>query len=444
MPNLKKILILLAVLFVGAAGYYFTFGSQKITDELKAQVELQLQTLQKNGFAIEDRKIEAKQEHFVLHYADPVKIGRYFRSKNIDLSNEDAEALKGLKIGVDLSYLDGAYSAVSADLYPIAFPFSTLQEATPGEKIMMEKIIQEKIFLAHIDINKLFTAFKGYLKDIDTIFESEDPVTLVSKGFKFEGTYDEQFLTSSSNTIKQLSIATRSGIKFVLDKLEGEYEQEGKSIYDFTSKYKVGKLLFRDETNRGITLKELDFKASGEAEKGLASSHFKFKLKSADINEPQGKHLFEDLTSKASLKNISIAALDKMEQLDPDDDEGFNAAFKEFLAGGIVLKVDEFSAKKVREADKGKMVDGFDINAVVKIDKVTNFKQLEENPFALLNIIDTTMHLEFSNELYLVLQKRPELAIAMILFTPVSKGDKMVFDIEYKDGALKINGQPIL
>ena len=444
MPNLKKILILLAVLFVGAAGYYFTFGSQKITDELKAQVELQLQTLQKNGFAVEDRKIETKQEHFVLHYADPVKIGHYFRSKNIDLSNEDAEAFKGLKLGIDLSYLDGTYSAVSADLYPVAFPLSTLQEATPGEKIMMKKIIQEKIFLAHIDINKLFTAFKGYLKDIDTTFESEDPVTLVSKGFEFDGTYDEQFLTSSSNTIKQLSIATRSGTKFVLDKLEGEYEQEGKNRYDFTSKHEVGKLLFRDEIDRGITLKKLTFKASGKAEKGLASSHFTFKLKSADINDALGKHLVEDLTSKASLKNISIAALDKMEQLDPNDDEGFNTAFKELLAEGITLKVDEFSAKKVREADKGKMVDGFDMNALVKIDKVTNFKQLEENPFALLNIIDATMHLEFSNELYLVLQKRPELAIAMILFTPVSKGDKMLFDIEYKDGALKINGQPVL
>ena len=442
--NMKKILILLAVLFVGALGYYFTFGSQKITDELKAQVELQLQTLQKNGFAIEDRKVEAKQEHFVLHYANPVKIGNYFRSKNIDVSDEDAEALKGLKVGVDLSYLDGAYSAVSSDLYPVAFPLSAVQEATPGEKLMMNRIIQEKIFLAHIDINKLFTAFKGYLKDIDTTFTSQDPITLVSKGFKFDGTYDQQFLTSSSNTIKQLSIATKSGTKFVLEKLEGEYEQEGKNRYDFTSGYKVDKLLFRDKINRGITLKKLTFKASGEAEKGFASSHFTFNLKSADINEGLGKHLLENLSSKASLENISIAALDKMEQLDPNDKEGFNTAFKEFLAGGIVFKIDDLSAKKVKTADKGKMVDGFGINAVVKIDKVTNFKQLEENPFALLNIIDTTMHLEFSNELYLELQKRPELAIAMILFTPVSKGDKMVFDIEYKDGALKINGQPLL
>ena len=441
---MKKILILLAVLFVGALGYYFTFGSQKITDELKAQVDIQLQTLQKNGFAVEDRKIKAKQEHFVFHYSDPAKIGRYFRSKNIDLSNEDAEAFKGLKIGVDLTYLDGVYSAVSADLYPIAFPLSSLQEATPNEIKIMEKIIREKIFLAHIDINKLFTAFKGNLKDIDTTFESEDPLTLMSKGFKFDGTYDEQFLTSSSNTIEKLSIASKSGGEFILEKLEGEYEQEGKSVYDFTSKYKIDKLLFRDEMDRGITLKKLTFKTSGEAEKGLASSHFKFKLKSADINEPQGKHLLEDLTSKVSLKNISIAALDKMEQLDPNDDEGFNAAFKELLAEGITLKVDELSAKKVREDGKGKMVDGFDINALVKIDKVTDFKQLEENPFALLNIIDAAIHLEFSNELYLVLQKRPELAIAMILFTPVSKGDKMLFDIEYKHGALKINGQPVL
>ncbi|MEA3456848.1 MAG: DUF945 family protein [Campylobacterota bacterium] len=441
---MKKILILLALILVGGAGYYFGFGAEKATEALKAQVEIQLQTLQKNGFAVEDRKIEAKKEHFVLHYSDPARIGRYFRSKNIDLSNEDAEAFKGLKIGIDLAYLDGVYSAVSADLYPVAFPLISVQEATPGERIIMERIIREKIFLAHIDVNKIFTAFKGHLKDIDTTFKSVDPITMVSKGFKFDGTYDEKLLTSSSNTIKHLSIATGSGTKFILEKLEGKYEQEGKSSYDFTSKHKVEKLLFRDEIDRGITLKKLTFKASGKAEKGLASSRFDFNIKSADINEPLGKHLFEDLDSKVSLENISIAALEKMEQLDPNDEEGFNEAFKELLAEGIVLKADEFSVKKVKDTERGKMIDGFDINAVVKINKVTNFKELEENPFALLNIIDSTMHLEFSKELYLLLQKRPELAIAMILFAPVSKGDKMLFDIEYKHGDLKINGQSAL
>ncbi len=438
---MKKILILLAVLLVGGAGYYFGFGAEKATEVLKSRVNTELQTLQGNGFEIQDRKIEAKKEHFVLHYSDPVKISHYFKSKNVDLAFEDAQILKDMKIGVDLSYLDGAYSALSADLYPVAFPSSILQQAESEEKKMMKKIIQEKIFLAHIDINKLFSAFKGYLKDIDTTFESEDPLRLQSKGFTFSGAFDGKFLTSSSNEIKKLSISSKSGIVFDIEDLKGEYEQSAKSLYDFNTEYSIKKILLRDESNQGATIKDLVFAFSGKAKDGLASSDFSLHAKSADINEPRGKRFLEDVVSKASLENLSITALEKMEQLDENDTKGFDEAVQELFAKNITLKVDEFSAKKVKEGDSGKMIDGFSVSSTVKLNKITNFKQLEENPFLLLDMIDATMHMEFSDALYITLQKQPELALAMLLFSPVSKNDKKVFDVEYKNGKLKINGK---
>ncbi len=438
---MKKILILLAVLLIGGAGYYFGFGAEKATDILKSRVNTELETLQKNGFEIQDRKIETEKEHFVLHYSDPIKISHYLKSKNVDLSLEDAQAFKGLKVGVDLAYLDGAYSAVSADLYPVALPPSVLQEADEEERKVMEKIIEEKLFLAHIDINKLFSAFKGNLKDIDTTFESEDPLTLKSKGFTFAGTFNDKLLTSSSSAIKNLSISTKSGIKLLIEDLSGDYEQSGKSTYDFDSEYRVKKILLYDETTLGATIKDFTLASSGKAKDDLTSSNFSLHIKSADINEPRGKHLFEDLVGKTSLENLSISAIDKMGQLDENDTKGFDEALKELFAKDITLKVDELSAKKVREGDTGKMIDGFSINSIVKFKKITNFKQLEKNPFALLDVIDATMHMEFSDALYLTLQKRPELALAMLLFSPVSKNGKMIFDVEYKNSKLKINGK---
>ncbi|MEA3492552.1 MAG: DUF945 family protein [Campylobacterota bacterium] len=441
---MKKILSIAAVLFVALLGYYTIFGSGQVIELLKKQVDAKVQTLQQNGFSIEERRVEDKSEHFVIHYRDPVMISRYLQSQKVDITAEEAEVYRGLKIAMDITYLEGIYSAISADIYPVAFPHSVATEATPQEKKMLTKVIEEKIFLAHIDINKLFTDFKGYLKDIETTFDGEDPLTLVCKGFKFDGSYDDKRLSSSSNEIKRVALQTKSGGKFLLEKLEGEYEIEGKSSYDFKSQYSIKSLLLRDEDEMGVTLDKLAFKSSGEAKKGFASSKFKFELDSIDIKEAKGMHFFEKITSKSSIENISIAAVEKMQKLDSNDTEGFNAAFKEMLAEGITLRVDELSAKKVRDSKSGEMIDGFDINTLVKIDKVTDFKHLEENPFAILEIIDATMHMEFSDKLYLALQKRPELAIAMIILTPVSKDGKMIFDIEYKDGAMKINGKPIL
>ncbi|MEA3419871.1 MAG: hypothetical protein U9Q90_10790 [Campylobacterota bacterium] len=439
---MKKTLILLALIIVMALGSFFSFGSGKITDKLKTEVDTQLQILQKNGFVIEDRKIKKKGEHFVIHYADPARISDYLKTQNVDFSPEEAESLKGLKVAADITYLDGFYSAISADLYPLAFPDSVMEQATPKDREIMEKILREKIFLAHLDINKLFTEFRGSIKDIDTTFESQDPLTIISKGFTFSGTYDDHLLTSSSSDIKQFNLQTKSGIRIAVDNLHGEHEQKGG--YHYTSNYQIDKLVIHDENGRGAELKKGTLKSTGESKNGLASSGFTLNLESAEINEPQGKHLFHKLTSETTLENLSVAALDKMQQLDENDTEGFNSAFKELLAAGITLKVNKLSAEKVMESGNKEMIDGFDINAVVKVDKITDFKQLEENPLALLGIIDARIHLEFSDKLYIALQKRPELAMAMILFQPVSKDGKMIFDLEYKKGALKINGKRAL
>jgi len=440
---MKKILILLAVLIAGGIGYYFGFGSAKVTEALKARVETELKVLQNNGFGVEDRKIEAKREHFIIHYADPDKIARYFRSKNINLSDEDAYSFKDLKIGVDLDYLKGAYSAVSADIYPVAFPPALIRVETRQGRSELDRIAKDKVFLVHIDLNKLFTSFQGRVKDIDERFKDVETTKIVSRGFKFGGTFSRDLLTSSSNTIEKLSITEDHEAGFTLEKLKGSYALDDKSIYNFSSNYTVGKIFLQDEHGQSITLKNLIFDTHGKAEKGFASSSASFKLSSADIHADHEEHRLEEISGKFSLENLSIAALEKMEQLDANDTEGFNQAFKSLLAQGIVLKMDEFSAKKIRDRD-GKMADGFSINSIVKIDKVTDFKQIEENPFALLDIIDLSMHIELSDEIYIILQKQPEFAIVTLLFTPLSKDHKQLFDIEYKNGALKINGKPII
>ena len=440
---MKKLLIASVIVLAAGVGFYFTFGEAKLAKELKSRVDTQLQVLQKNGFEIEDRVVESKKEHFVIHYADPDKIAHYLRSKNIDLSDQDADSLKGLKVGVDLSYLKGAYSALSADLYPIAFPPALIRVENERGRNNLVRIAREKIFLAHIDIDKLFSSYKGYLKDVNETFKDIESVTIVSQGFKFSGTYNEHFLTSANNSISKLSLTDSHNEGFALESLEGSYEQNGKSIYDFTSGYTVGKLLVRDANGYGTTLNQLNLETSGKSEKDLASSFLNFRLASVDIRERQGKHRLEEITGKFSLENLSITALEKMEQLDENDTAGFNQAFELLLSKGIVLNMEDFSAKKLQNGS-GEMVDGFSTNGLVKIDKVTDFEALKSNPFLLLDIIDAKVHMELSNAFYLTLQKRPEFLILSLLFTPVSKENKQIFDIEYKHGSLRINGQKVL
>jgi len=442
---MKKLFILIAALIIGAAGYYFTIGSQQVADELKGVVNNQLQILQQNGFAVEDRKSEAKQEHFTIHYADPDKISRYLQSHNMNISKEEAEALKGLKVGVDLTYLQSASSAISVELYPAAFPPSLIQDADQEGKKILEKIIAQKIFLAHVDINKLLTTFDGYLKDIDTTFEvTADPVTLVSKGFTFSGTYDADTVTSSTNTIKEFALSAKSGGKLSMINLAGNYKNDGATPYEFKSKQEIESIGFSDTNGSSASLKGVHFESVGEVENNLSHSTVQLELAKAEIAEPQRAFRLEGFKSKATLSNISIAAIETMDRLNENDTEGYKKALNALLSHGITLRLDELALQKYAEGDSGTLSDGFNANAIVTIDKNIDIAQVGENPAALLGSIDATAHIEFSDTLYQLLQKQPYFTLASLLFTPNTKENKKIFDLEFKQGNLKVNGKSAL
>ena len=440
---MKKLLILLLLLLAGTAGYYVTFGSARLTQELKGRVESELQLLQKNGFKIEERKIEARREHFDIRYADPLKIARYLRSRNIDLSDEDAEKLKDLKIGIDLEYLRGVYSALSADIYPVAFPPALLEGESPQSRENLRRIANEKIFLLHIDINKLFTSFKGYLKDIDATFRDVETLRIVSRGFKFGGSYSRDALLSSTHSIDELNVTEGHNATFRVKNLSGNYERSGKTLYDYSSGYHIEKLSLSDEEGAALLLEKLKIESSGKSDSRLASSDFGFHLERVDIDESHGRHSLQDLNGRFSLANLPVDALEKMRRLDSHDQEGFNQAFRSLFTEGIILKMEDLSARTMREKN-GRTVDGFEANATVTIDKIADLKRLEENPFALLGLVDATVHIALSNALYLSLMEQPEFTIAMLIFRPISKEKRKIFNIKYRHGSLLINGQKAL
>ncbi|GEM_PF-2431337 len=444
---MKKTVIVLILLVAGVAGYYFAIGSDQATNLLKTQVDSQLNILQQNGFAVENRKKEKTKESFVLHYADPAKINFYLQQHNIDISPEDAQTLKGFKIATELSYQEGVYSAVSADIYPVAFPDAVMQEATPQDRKMMKKILDEKILLAHVDINKIFTAFKGYLKDINTTFESEDPISVVSQGISFDGTLDAgtAAVTSSQNAVKQFDLQTKSGTKFAVRDLRGMHEQKGPTGYDFASDYSIGGVTIYDEKGIGGELTQLAVKTYGKVQGGIATSGLAIGVEDMQITEAQGRRGLKSLSLQTTLENLSVAALDKIAALDGQQDkEAFNTAIKDLISGGITLKVDKLSAQNILDTQSGKMIDGFNSNALFAIAKNADSKALSQDPSALLGLVDAKMHLELSDALYQALQSDPEIAMGLMFLQPVSNNGTTVFDILFKQGVLTVNGKPVL
>ncbi|HHE06140.1 MAG TPA: hypothetical protein ENK90_03370, partial [Epsilonproteobacteria bacterium] len=112
----KKLgLAIVGILAVGII-YYFTAGSSQLTAQIKTQVDAELTHLQTEGFSIKNREIAKTKEHFVLSFDEPKKIAHFFRSQGVQLNVNDAALLEGLHVGIDVHYLNDAYSAVSFDM----------------------------------------------------------------------------------------------------------------------------------------------------------------------------------------------------------------------------------------------------------------------------------------------------------------------------------------
>ena len=207
---MKKITLgILGLLIIGTI-YYFTSGSEQLTIQMKKQVDAEFASLKTQGFAVEGKEVSEKKEHFTYLFKEPKKVATYLNAQGAQVRPEDIEILKGLKLGIDIHYLSNAYSAASFDMYPLALPTaltSAVLDSEDKEALkQLEKMIEKKTFLVHIDINKLGTGYKGYVKDINELIDADTKIRLMMTALKFTGDIKDNKFSSIKQTLKNFSI----------------------------------------------------------------------------------------------------------------------------------------------------------------------------------------------------------------------------------------------
>ncbi|HIO95651.1 MAG TPA: hypothetical protein EYG67_02405, partial [Campylobacterales bacterium] len=67
---MKKVGFGLVGLMVLATLYYFTLGSTQIIEEMKKEINKEIQILKVSGFTIDDREVKEKREQFTITLED--------------------------------------------------------------------------------------------------------------------------------------------------------------------------------------------------------------------------------------------------------------------------------------------------------------------------------------------------------------------------------------
>jgi hypothetical protein len=421
--------------------YYFTGGSAQITQKAKQHLDHELSILQQSGFSVKERKNNKKSDHFIISFDDPEKITHYLNNQGAEMTIEGAKELKGLQIGVDAKYLADSYSALSLDLYPVALPDEMLEDLGDEDKKLIahiKKMLEKRAFLLHIDFDKMLTGFKGYFKDIDeTIEEDGEKVNIAVKGMPFEGSIKEERINTFSQKIALVTLDAGKELQIKIRNIAGSYLITGPTLYDATSHYYTESIMFKSESDV-LLVKNIENETKNSVKNGLLKSIMKNKAEHIEISGGQEKHTIENIILDLTVENLDITALEALQKTHPEDEKRITELTQQLLTKGFLLTLSNLSAGKI--IDNGTVLDGFNMNGSLAIDKTFDINTVSQNPMLALNALKIRTHISVSDALYTRIMQDPRAMLFMMMVPPVSKKGEKIYDAEYSQGKLTVNG----
>jgi hypothetical protein len=442
----KKLgLVLLSIVIITSI-YYFSTGSEQLRIEMKVQVNKELATLQTEGFSVQNREISENKEYFILSFDDPEKISKFFTQKGAKVDATEIEALKGLQVGVDVTYLKDAYSAVSLDMYPVTLPTvltnSALSEEDKKIVAQLKKIMEKKALLVHLSVNKLGTGFKGHVKDIDEVIQGDDKVHFTVTGLTFSGDIKENKISTMKQELKDFNMDIANELSMTLSGLTSEYSMTGKSAYDYKTNYNIEKVILDGKSEFNILIENMDVASESSVKNGLATGSVQTKANKIDIAEGQEHTILETLLFDMKASNFDIKAFEQLEKIDINDDKAMNAVLQQLISQGIQLDISEFSIAKITTA--GQTIDGFSMHTSFKIDKSLDITALQQNPMLAINAVNANLDIALSQGLFAMVAQHPQAVMAMMLFQPKDVNNQKIYKIELQNGSLKVNDKPVM
>ncbi|MCH9739846.1 MAG: YdgA family protein [Epsilonproteobacteria bacterium] len=450
---MKKIAIGLVLLLAVSLIYYLTLGSTQIINEMKKHVEHELTVLSDNGFTIEERVINPKDEHFVIQMKDTDKITNYVQQQNIQASPKNIGELQDFKLAVNISYLPTASDAFAMEVYPLNLPkgaYSYIGSDDNGTIEILEKMIKEKVFVTHINVNKLLSGFNGYLKDVNETFTHDNNITtLTIQDFTFNGALKNQKISSANQELKLFSYHIKDLLELKLTNLKSHLQNpmnSGEQVLNHT--LDTVSLTADNDEGFSLIIKDTNWLSKDHIKDTLLTNQSKFKISTINLDIEGKQQKYSNIQLDASLRNLDLNALERLQQFSSkelDDNETIAhmmPILKAFTKSNASFEISEMSIASI--IDNNKSYNGFKLKASSQVNKEFEWDRLEEDPLMIANVFDAKVNLTLSNEIVHMLAEDPKAMLFMMMIQPIENNGSKTYDVEFVKGSLKINGTPLL
>jgi len=402
------------------------------------------------------------QKSYVFAVEDSMRFLTYLNQfSDTQLPPYVVALLDGAEVAIDLEYSNIALDdKVSIDIYPNALPSKLAKEIKSEDSAFyayLNKLLQDKAIVYHLNYDVLNDSFDGYIKDIDETHTLKDgsKLLLKLKTANFKGTGMLIAPDTLSLDIKELksSIQTNQEIMNVnLINFVSSSVFESKTTYATTAKF--GSVEWSVKDNKGadvnLDMKNLSFDFSSNTQSVKADFFSKLSFDAMSITTDTTLIDSTKFNYDVAIRGVSKDAYEQLMELisqakinqTPELQKDIEKAGYELLARGLVVDIADFSIKEVATA-KTKNLGGMSLKSKLEFKQDRDLvKKIEKSPLALMEKMDLDLLFKISKEMYSKLTMATPILIMAQNFSKEKDGIIM-FDIKLKDSKLSVNGQEI-
>ncbi len=456
-----NILISLAVgvLLLAALPIIGNQFTQKVLEE-------KINTLKANGVTVQNETTDSSylltKRHYEFLVQDSDKFIDYLNNYSSEQLPSYVDSLvDGVVIGSDMEYSNLPFSkAVAVDIYPMRLS-KDIQKVIKDEDekfyTYIEKFLQKKGALYHINYNILSQDFDGYLKDIKETYTLEDStkISLELLNTLYHGNgklIAPNLLISSIESITLDVLKKEDKLNFILKDFSSSANFESQSTYLTSAKLNSFELIAKSIDNDIVfSSSNLNMNISSNTQGNNAQFFSKSSLDNLSINSKELNLKAEDFNYDISVDGLDKDALEEFRILTSKTQNNSSQSLENELqksvvnlfSHGLVINIADFSLKSILLNDKEDL-EGFKVQAVIAFKEDQNLaKKIGNSPMQIAQNIDASIKIKLSKKMFVKLVGVNSM-VSIAESYAKEEGSNFIYEITFKNGELKVNNKVIL
>jgi len=461
---MKKFLIAL-VIVAGTATLLPIIGNSVAQKTLKENIDL----FCANGVEIKNETSYSSylntKNHYEFRLKDAPKFVKFINQySDAQLPPYVEAAISGVTIGVDIEYSNFPISSkIILDIYPITLP-QELEQELKQESInfynYVDKLLQAKGVLYHMNYYISEDIFDGFIKDIDETYVFDNGNEMIFKLLNATYYGEGPIIAPKSLHTNILDIVLDVSDKqndetllFKAKELKTSSTFESQSTYASSASLKNFSFLLKEHQKKkvGASIEEFKINISSNVQANAGEFYTKMSLKEIKINTRDERSIkVNDINYDISLDGVDKDSYEELRVLtshsgvtnSPDFEQKLQRVVTKILSKGLSLSVPDMSIKKIT-LDNETPVDGFSFMSRMTLNEDLNLEQhLKSSPKEILKNINLASTLKLSKGFFALINENVPLSSLAGAFVK-EQNDKLIFEVKLNAGVLSINGKVI-